>query len=471
MGEKEDRPRVRIDDLRNLILLTDSYKLTHWKMYPEGTEMVYSYFESRGGRFPEVVFFGLQYLLKEYLQGIVITDEMIDQAESITAKHLGDKRLFNRDGWEHILNKHGGRLPISIKAVPEGTIVPVRNVMMSVENTDHECYWLTSVLETLLVQVWYPCTVATLSMNIKRRILGYLEKTGTPGLVGFKLHDFGFRGSSSVESAAIGDAAHLVNFEGTDTIAGIMFLRKYYKADMPAFSIPATEHTIMTASGEKQEAESIERVIDRFPSGPLSIVADSYDVFKACSEIFGGRLKGKILARKGTVIIRLDSGIPEEVVIKALGILKSKFGAKKNKKGYYVLPDQVRIIQGDKVDYESIGRILGAMERRGWSADNITFGMGGALLQKIDRDTQQFAFKSSSITINGKEHEVFKRPITDLSKVSKAGRLKLVLSAKGLFKTVKQQEAGDDMLVEVFRDGRMLKEYGLEEIRKRASIA
>lgn len=466
MGEKESDVR---NGLRNLILLTDSYKLTHWKMYPPGTEKVYSYFESRGGKFHEVVFFGLQYMLKEYLEGVVITNEMIDYAEAITEKHLGDRKLFNRRGWEHMLKKHAGRLPISIRAVPEGTVVPVKNVMMTVENTDHECYWLTSALETLLVHIWYPCTVATVSMNIKRRILGYLEKTGTPNLIGFKLHDFGFRGTSSVESAAVGDGAHLVNFNGTDTIAGLLFLRKYYGADMPALSIPATEHTIMTASGKEHEADSIERVIDRFPSGPLSIVADSYDVFKACSEIFGGKLKEKIMARKGTVVIRLDSGTPEEVVVKVLGILKGRFGAKKNRKGYYVLPDQVRIIQGDKVDYESIGRVLEAMERRGWSADNITFGMGGALLQKIDRDTQQFAFKSSNITIEGKEHEVFKHPITARSKISKAGRLKLVLSAKGSYETVKQSANGEDRLVEVFRDGRIIKEYSLEEIRKRVN--
>ncbi len=466
MIEKGYAMKHDTSELNNLILLTDSYKLTHWKMYPAGTQRVYSYFESRGGQFPETVFFGLQYLLKKHLVGAVITQEKIDDAEIITEKHLGDRKLFNREGWERILEKHRGKLPISIKAVREGTVVPLRNVLMTVENTDPESYWLTSALETLLVHIWYPCTVATLSMNIKKRITGYLEKTGTPKLIDFKLHDFGFRGASSAESAAIGDAAHLLSFKGTDTISGLLLAREYYDADMPGNSIPASEHTVMTALGEAGEAETVGHILDAFPEGYISIVADSYDVFRACRQIFGEDFRERILLRKGTVVIRPDSGNPEEVVVKVLEILKSKFGATRNSKGYFVLPDRVRIIQGDNVNYDSIGRILSAMEKESWSADNITFGMGGALLQMINRDTQQFAFKASNITIKGVEHEVSKSPITDMRKASKAGKLKLVLSGKTL-KTVKQAEEGDDQMVEVFRNGTLLREYDFDSIRKR----
>ena len=411
--------------LDNLILLTDSYKLTHWQMYPVGIEKVYSYFESRGGQFPATVFFGLQYLMKKHLEGVVITQEMVDYAEMIAEKHLGDKKLFNRRGWEIIVKEHQGKLPISIKAVPEGMVVPFRNVLMTIENLIPECYWLTSALETLLVHLWYSCTVATLSMNIKKSIMSYLDETGTPTLIDLKLHDFGFRGASSAESAAIGDAAHLLSFQGTDTISGLLLAREYYNADMPGVSIPATEHTVMTALGEEREAETVEHILNAFPSGYLSIVIDSYDTFRACREIFGGKFKEKILARNGTVVIRPDSGNPEEVVIKVLEILGDKFGVEKNAKGYYILPQQVRIIQGDNVNYDSIRRILEIMKQHHWSADNITFGMGGALLQMINRDTQQFAFKSSSMTINGIECEISKSPITDPKKVSKAVSLSL----------------------------------------------
>ncbi|HEY6162703.1 MAG TPA: nicotinamide phosphoribosyltransferase domain-containing protein, partial [Bacteroidia bacterium] len=201
----------------NIMLLTDSYKLSHYKQYPQGTSQIYSYFESRGGKFNEVVFFGLQYLLKSYLKGAVVTPEKVEEAEALYAKHFGSPSLFYKKGWEYILKKHGGKLPVRIKAVAEGTPVSVSNVMMTVENTDPKCFWLTNFLETLLVQVWYPCSVATQSREIKKVLLKYLEQTGDTSLVDFKLHDFGFRGVSSVESASIGGAAHLMNFMGTDT--------------------------------------------------------------------------------------------------------------------------------------------------------------------------------------------------------------------------------------------------------------
>ena len=201
---------MNFDD--NLILLTDSYKVSHWLQYPPGTERVYSYLESRGGRFADVVFFGLQYYLRKYLEGAVITREKVDAAEVFWAEHLGASGLLNRAGWDAIVSDHGGRLPVRIRAVPEGTVVPTRNVMMTIKNTDPRLYWLPNYLETLLVQVWYGCTVATLSREMRKLIHGSLEETGDPSGLDFKLHDFGFRGASSVESAAMGGAAHLVNF-------------------------------------------------------------------------------------------------------------------------------------------------------------------------------------------------------------------------------------------------------------------
>ena len=227
----------------NIILLTDSYKVSHHRQYPPGTQNVYSYFESRGGVFPETVFFGLQYYLKQYLAGKVVTRERIDEAAELFSQHFGDADLFHRAGWELILERHGGRLPVVIRAVPEGTVAPVSNVLMTVENTDPDCFWLTNYLETLLVQVWYGSTVATQSRDMKRTLLESLEETGDPTLVDFKLHDFGYRGVSSVETAGVGSAAHLINFLGTDTLAGIVVARDFYDCPMAGFSIPPAEHS------------------------------------------------------------------------------------------------------------------------------------------------------------------------------------------------------------------------------------
>lgn len=461
----------------NILLLTDSYKATHWKQYPEGTKTVYSYLESRkGGKFNKTVFFGLQYFVKQYLEGRVVTREKIDEADAFFAKHLGPG-LFNKAGWEHILEKHNGCLPVRIKAVQEGSVVSTGHVLVTVENTDPECFWLTNYLETLLLQVWYPTTVATLSYHMKEVIGDYLEQTGTPDLINFKLHDFGFRGVSSVESAALGGGAHLVNFMGTDTLAGIELTQKYYGADMPGFSIPASEHSTITSWGAECEANAMENMLNQYPEGLVACVSDSYDIINACKNIWGKQLKDKILSRKGTLVVRPDSGEPVETVLAVLDALGESFGTTINSKGFKVLPDQVRVIQGDGINFESMREILEAMKRRGYSADNIAFGCGGALLQQLNRDTQRFAFKCSSININGVDHDVYKQPKTDPTKTSKRGRLKLVkqlgwsdTSVENYrYVTRNESEEGIDLLRTVFEDGCSKNETTFDAIREKAS--
>jgi len=233
--------------MKNIILNADSYKYSQFNQYPPNTEYIYSYIESRGGKYDETVFFGLQAFIKEYLLA-PITQDMIDEAEAIITAH-GEP--FNREGWEYILHAHNGCLPVHIKAVPEGMVIPVRNVLATIINTDPKCYWLTSFLETAILRsIWYPTTVATNSREIKKVILDALEHTGTPADINFKLHDFGARGVSSLESAGIGGSAHLINFMGTDTIEALLYARRYYGADMAGFSIPASEHSI-SASHQK----------------------------------------------------------------------------------------------------------------------------------------------------------------------------------------------------------------------------
>lgn len=453
----------------SILYLTDSYKITHWKQYPPGTQRVYSYFESRGGVFDETVFFGLQYLLKKYLEGPVLTFRDVDAAEFFWQAHFGQSGLYNREGWMRMLDKHHGILPVSIKAVPEGTVVPTRNVLLTIENTDDEFPWLTNILETLLVQVWYPMTVATLSREMKKLILRYLEQTGDPADADFKLHDFGFRGVSSVDSAGIGGASHLVNFLGTDTPQGIRFLMKYYGAEVCGFSIPASEHSTITSWGQDQEVDAFENMLDQYPEGPVACVSDSFNIYEACANLWGGKLKEKVLARQGTLIVRPDSGDPPTVVGEILDILGKQFGYTVNEKGYKVLPPQIRVIQGDGIDYMMTRAILATMKLKYWSADNIAFGMGGALLQRLDRDTQQCAFKCSDIAIGGEHRPVFKDPIGGPGKRSKAGRLKLIKTDTGFHTaTDGKGNESEDLLVEVFRDGKILRDYSFNEIRKRA---
>jgi nicotinamide phosphoribosyltransferase len=457
--------------MRNIILNSDSYKYSQFNQYPDGTEYIYSYIESRGGKYDETVFFGLQAFILEYLTD-PITMDMIDEAEAIILAH-GEP--FNREGWEYILNVHDGFLPVEIKAVPEGTIVPVKNILASIINTDPNCYWLTSFLETALLRaIWYPTTVATNSREIKKVILDALIRTGTPGDIDFKLHDFGARGVSSLESAGIGGAAHLVNFMGTDTVEALLFARRYYGADMPAFSVPAMEHSTVTSWGREREVDAYRNMVKKNgkPGGIVSAVSDSYDIFEACV-LWGTELKQDIIDSGATLVVRPDSGDPATVVIRCLKILETYFGVTFNEKGYKVLKN-VRVLQGDGITIDSINDILSKAIAWGFSADNLVFGQGGALLQIVNRDDQKFAMKASAARINGDWVDVFKDPITDKGKQSKKGRLALVRNDEGELFTCRAQYLDPhfekDELETVFVNGELQRFQTFEDVRENAEL-
>lgn len=773
----------------NIILLVDSYKLSHYRQYPPTTKYIYSYFESReGAKWRDTVFFGLQYYMKRYLEGQVVTREKIDEAEELVAAHLGSKKLFNRAGWEYILEKYDGRLPVEIKAVPEGTVVGESNVLMTVTNTDSACFWLPNYLETLLVQVWYPSTVATQSREMKKVWTQYLQKTGTPESVNFKLHDFGFRGVSCPEQAGLGGAAHLINFLGTDTFAAISLLKKYYGVDMAGYSIPAcyddkteiltnngfkyfceltnddlvaqydngaiefikpstihkyeyngkmyefsnslssivvspnhrmlkynkkndnyivvdaelcnygkndkliisgitgytgnnlsmldrlkiafqadgsfpsrkdkydgsrtgcfpirftlkkqrkidrldwilkelgfeysknydktnraiywikvpdeqfcktfnwvnlscskeyaqefieeasmwdgkkptkntlyycssikyncdiiqalavisgnratlneqyddrmdrkiqyyvnivknshyisgvniekkqvnytgniycvtvdtgliivrrngcvcvcgnSEHSTITSWGRNNEELAMKNMLDAYPASEAPIIAcvsDSYNIYDACKNIWGNHLKQNIIDRGGTLVVRPDTGDPVSTVIEVIRILMGQFGFTYNSKGYKVLPDCVRVIQGDGIDFDSFSKILEALDKDGISCDNIAMGSGGGLLQKVNRDTQRFAFKCSAIyDDSGCWKDVYKEPIGDKTKNSKRGILQLrkIVGSHGYAYTTKRYRGTEaDELELVFQNGNIMKTHNFKEIRERAS--
>lgn len=454
----------------NIILNADSYKASHFLQYPPNTTHVSSYIESRGGKYEKALFFGLQVFLKEYLtKAVTLAD--VKEAEDFYGLHGVP---FHKEGWLYIVNKHGGYLPLEIEATEEGSVNNVKNVMAQVVNTDPECFWLTSYIETSILRaIWYPTTVATLSYYCKQTIKEFLERTADniDGLP-FKLHDFGARGASSTETASLGGAAHLVNFMGSDTLSGILTANRYYKEKMAAFSIPAAEHSTITSWGKENESNAYENMLDKFSGeGKLvAVVSDSYDLWNAIDNIWGDELKQKVIDNGGTVVIRPDSGDPVEIVSKTLKKLMDKFGYKTNSKGFKLLPDYVRVIQGDGVSPDMIRSILFHLELNGISADNLAFGMGGELLQKVDRDTLKFAMKASAIKRNGEWNDVFKDPITDIGKRSKKGRLALVQKGDNVESVRLDKLDGEENLLKtVYKNGELLKESTLSEVRERAN--
>lgn len=456
---------------KNLILNVDSYKTSHYLQYPPNTTKVSSYIESRGGDYQQAVFFGLQMFIKDYLLDPITEQDIIDAKDIITAHGLP----FNEDGWRYILDEHQGFLPIEIEALPEGTTTPTKSVMVQVVNTDDNCFWLTSYVETSLLRaIWYPTTVATLSWHCRQVIGQYLSQTAdnVEGLP-FKLHDFGARGATCEEAAAIGGAAHLVNFMGTDTLSAIVAAKNFYGADMAGFSIPAAEHSTITSWGKKNEAKAFQNMLDQFAGdGKLvAVVSDSYDLFHAIDKIWGEQLFEQVKTNGGTVVIRPDSGNPITIVTQTIEMLMDKFGFETNSKGFKVLPSYVRVIQGDGVSKHSIELILNTLKKRNLSADNVAFGMGAELLQKLNRDTLKFAMKASAVEVDGKWQDVFKNPATDNAKKSKKGRLAVVCDDKGNLTTIKakQLKGQDNLLQVVFRNGKLLQQHTFDQIRQRAN--
>lgn len=405
----------------NPILLADSYKYSMHLQYPPGTTQIHSYIESRGGSDKIVVAGWMPYLM-DYLT-IPVTHTHVAEAREIIEAH---GLPFNFYGWDRIARRDGGRLPLKIHALPEGTVVSPQTPILTIENTDDESWWLTTMYETSLLRaIWYMSSVATVSWRIKRIILKYLERTGTPASIDFKLHDFGARGVSSHESAVLGGIGHLMNFKGTDTVEALVGARKYYDEKMAGFSIPAAEHSTITSWGYEHESAAFENMVDKFAGeGKIyAVVSDSYDIYKAVAVTWGQELKDKVIKSGGTLVIRPDSGKPIDLVV--LGVMKraaTAFGTTQNEKGYLVLHPSVRVIQGDGIEEETVEKILETLAINGFSADNIAFGMGGALLQHPNRDTFRFAMKASAAIVGGKERSFSKNPASDPGKKSKAGR-------------------------------------------------
>lgn len=472
-----DKPYTT-DQLKiSLILRVDSYKFSHHVAYPnKNIQGMTSYGEARVPASQAIIPFGMQLFLKRYLtQRITMKD--IDDAEAFTEAHFG-KKLLARADFERVVTEFGGALPLVIRSVPEGMRVRGGDPLYTVTVVDDQLFWMSAAFETMIQRaIWYPTTIATMDWHIRNRIKEFYTKTGANmGLLPFALHDFGGRGVTSAEQAEIGGAAHTVNFMGSDTVEGILTANHYYKDPMSAFSVYATEHSIEIAFGPTAENEIDYirhqlREVKRLGLPIVSIVLDGFDIYRAV-ELCCTVLRDEIIACGAKVVFRPDSGDMMEVVPRILNMQALAFGTTLTSTGHRQI-NHVGVIQGDGVNHDSIVELLTIVTGLGYAADTVIFGSGGALLQKVNRDTLKFAQKASAILIDDVWVPVSKNPVTDPGKRSKSGLLtlgKAVMNNElGVYNLSDPKDHWVDMMQLVYHTGTLYNETTLAEVRSRAN--
>jgi nicotinamide phosphoribosyltransferase len=509
----------------NPLLMIDVYKLGHMLFYKKGTSSVYSYMCARSvKKSTHSLFFGLQPYL--YILAQVITQENADEFFAYYEETLGYKpsaRVID------LINGLVGRpLPLEIKAVPEGTFLDNKNVLVTIRSTEEKYFWLGGFFESLLLKVWNTTSVATLSNKYKQLAEKYTKETSDSDfLLPFLVHDFGYRGVSSEMSAESGGAAHLINFVGTDTLVAIKWLKNNYAGTgMIGVSVAASEHSIHMSFGHSlQDAKDyVNNMLDEVPTGLVSVVLDLVDYFRELTQtLTDPQIKERILAREGKFVCRPDSGDPETILcgtIKTIKdikqaivepytgtntalyeldgtyykaeinlatnnltvvlysptpeekgtfrILEENFGATVNSKGYKELNPKIGVIYGDAMHYDRYSSVLAKMKEMGFANTNLVIGVGGLLLQQHNRDDLGFAFKATFAVINGETKELFKDPKTDSGKKSHKGLMCLVKRENGKYETHDQvtwEEEKESELVTVFLNGKVTKEYTLEQVR------
>src|SRR6201996_9547429 len=481
------------------ILLKDGYKVGHKFQYPAGTTLVYSNLtprKSRNASSNEIVFFGLQYFIKEYLIRQFNEDFFRQPKEAVVKAYA--RRMDNYLGkdsitYAHIAELHDlGYLPLEIKALPEGSLVPMRVPIFTIRNTVPEFFWLTNMLETVLSAVlWKPSTSATTAFEYLRTFTRFARETVGDDLsfIPWQGHDFSFRGMSGIEDAVMSGAGHLLSFSGTDTIPAIDFLEMYYRADcekeLIGGSVPATEHSVMCMGTLGDEIKTFERLIEEvYPAGIVALVSDTWDFWQVITE-FLPRLKPKILALAGKVVIRPDSGDPVKIIVGdpdarpgspeykgAIECMWETFGGTTTAMGYKLLDGHIGLIYGDSITTERQLAILEGLKKKGFASYNVVLGIGSYTYEYVTRDTYGFAMKATYGEVNGVGRDIFKSPKTD------DGTKK---SAKGLMQVYRDpatgklalkdqctwEEEGQGELKTVFRDGKLVVDWTLGEIRER----
>lgn len=481
------------------ILLKDGYKVGHKFQYPPGTTLVYSNLtprKSRSAGANEIIFFGLQYFIKEYLIR-QFNEEFFKRPKDSVVKAYA-RRMDNYLGkdsipYQHIADLHDlGYLPLEIKALPEGSLVPMRVPIFTIKNTKPEFFWLTNMLETVLSAVlWKPSTSATTAFEYLRTFTRCARETVGDDLsfIPWQGHDFSFRGMSGIEDAVMSGAGHLLSFSGTDTIPAIDFLEQYYHADcekeLIGGSVPATEHSVMCMGTQDGEIKTFERLINEvYPAGIVSIVSDTWDFWQVITE-FLPALKEQVLARNGKVVIRPDSGDPVKIIIGddqaavgspaykgAIECMWETFGGTITPKGYKLLDSHIGLIYGDSITTERQLAILEGLKRKGFASYNVVLGIGSYTYEYVTRDTFGFAMKATYGEVNGVGRDIFKDPKTDDgTKKSAKGLMQVYRNPATGKLALKDQcsweEEAQGELKPVFRDGKLLVDRTLAEIRQR----
>lgn len=485
----------------NPLTAIDFYKTDHRRQYPEGTTEVYANFTPRSSHLAKVfdnndikvVFFGLQYFIKDYLINAWNNNFFCqDKAKVVNAYQRRMDTSLGKGAIEtsHIEALHDlGYLPLKIKALPEGSRVPIGVPLLTVVNTHPDFFWLTNYIESVMsCYLWKPITSATTAFEYKKLLTEFAIKTGTSlDFVQFQAHDFSFRGLSSIQDGAISGAGHLTSFYGTDTVLAIDLLEDYYEADATqeiiGMSVPATEHSVMCMGMEDGEFKTFERLIEKlYPQGIVSIVSDTWDFWKVITEYLP-LLKSKIIARDGKVVIRPDSGDPVKIVCGdesypenspqfkgAIECLWDTFGGTITETGYKILDSHIGLIYGDSITLERAENILTKLEAKGFASGNVVFGVGSYTYQYVTRDNFGFAVKATSGVVNGKRRDIFKNPKTDNGTKKSAKGLLRVEEENGTFVLYDQQTPQQEMqgvLETVFLDGKLIKNQSLQEIRQR----
>lgn len=490
--------------MKETILLTDGYKLDHRRQYPQGTEFVYSNWTPRSCHYyPEAeegaVVFGIQYFIKKYLMK-QFQEDFFNKPKDVAVaefKRRVDTFLGPNDvGTKHIEDLHDlGYLPIRIKALPEGTLCPIRVPALTFVNTHPKFFWLTNYFETLIsTTLWLPMTSATTARLYKKELMRHAKKTGFKDVdLGFCIHDFSMRGMAGVEAAIMSGMGHLTAFCGSETIPAVAAVEEYYCADaekeLVSATVPATEHSVMCAGGKEDELETFRRLLTEiYPNGIVSIVSDTWDFWKVMTEYLP-KLKEEILARDGRLVIRPDSGDPVDIIcgyptegldeytfeelakpeaVGAYELLWKIFGGTINEKGYKVLNPKVGIIYGDSITLERQKAIYSRLEKKGFAATNLVLGVGSYTYQFKSRDSLGFAMKATWCQVNGEGREIFKDPKTD-DGTKKSLKGLICVQGDGDKYVAKDQVSKEQeklgYLQTVFEDGKLVKEWSLKDIR------
>jgi nicotinamide phosphoribosyltransferase len=482
----------------NPITLIDGYKFSHRQQYPAGTTRVYSNWTPRESRIPgieEVVFFGLQYFLDNYLDArLGIFRNFFQETETIVCEDYARRTKGylgpNSIGVEHIRELHQlGYIPLEFRAVPEGTRVPIRVPMLTVENTHPDFFWLVNYFETLLSNVlWLPCTSATNAYRMRRLLNSAARATGSPlDFVPWQGHDFSFRGMAGPEAAMLSAVGHLLSFTGTDTVPALDLVENYYGPLPPDYliggSVAATEHSVMSAGGELDELATFERLLDLYPSGIVSIVSDTWDLWNVLTTILP-QLKDRIMARDGKIVIRPDSGNPADIICGdpntepgspvykgVIELLWDLFGGTQTPIGYRLLDSHIGCIYGDSITYERAREITDRLASKGFASGNIVFGIGSFSYQFVTRDTFGFAMKATWCQVAEQGRDIFKKPKTDSgSKNSAKGRLAVLPDPFGTLRLISQatpEQEGRSVLKSVWLNGNFLVRENFATIRER----